>query len=347
MITVLVIKTSSLGDIIHTLPALSDAQTALPDIQFDWLVEENFAEIPAWHPAVRNTIPVAIRRWRKTMLKTLFNGEFKRFKEQLQAQYYDVVIDAQGLLKSAVLTYLAQGESYGLDKLSAREALAARFYQHPQNIARDQHAVERVRQLFAQSLGYDHHALPVNYNLTLSAPACVPAVTGHSRTLLFLHGTTWESKHWPESYWLELSHKLIAQGYKILLPWGNEKEYQRVLKIQQQCNDKDNIIVLDKMNLNQLAEKIANCDAVIAVDTGLAHLAAALDKPTIAVYGPTSPGLTGTYGKHQIHLQSDRKCVPCFKKHCPYRKEAEHPPCYNDIKPARVMTSLTTLLNDL
>jgi len=342
MITVLVIKTSSLGDIIHTLPALTDAQTALGDIQFDWLVEESFAEIPAWHPAVRNIIPVAIRRWRKEIVKTIFNGEFKRFKQQLQAQYYDVVIDAQGLLKSAALTYLAQGKSYGLDKLSAREPLAARFYQYPQNIARDQHAVERVRQLFAQSLGYDHHALPVNYNLNISTQT----TEGNSRSILFLHGTTWESKHWPEQYWLELAHKVIAQGYKILLPWGNESEYQRALTIQQQCKDNDNVIVLDKMNLNQLAEKIASSDAVIAVDTGLAHLAAALDKPTIAVYGPTSPGLTGTYGKHQIHLQSDRECAPCFKKHCPYSKGAEHPPCYNDIQPARVMTSLTTLLND-
>ena len=342
MITVLVIKTSSLGDIIHTLPALTDAQTALGDIQFDWLVEESFAEIPAWHPAVRNIIPVAIRRWRKGIVKTVFNGEFKRFKQQLQAQYYDVVIDAQGLLKSAALTYLAQGNSYGLDKLSAREPLAARFYQYPQNIARDQHAVERVRQLFAQSLGYDHHALPVNYNLNISTQAA----EGNSRSILFLHGTTWESKHWPEQYWLELAHQLSAQGYKILLPWGNDKEYQRALTIQQQCNDKQQISVLDKMNLNQLAKKIAASDAVIAVDTGLAHLAAALDKPTIALYGPTSPGLTGTYGKHQIHLQSDRKCAPCFKKHCPYSKEAEHPPCYNDIKPERVINSLTTLLND-
>ena len=336
MITVLVIKTSSLGDVIHTLPALTDAQTALGDIQFDWLVEENFAEIPAWHPAVRNTLPVAIRRWRKEMLKCVFNGEFKRFKQQLQAQYYDVVIDAQGLLKSAVLTYLAQGKTYGLDKLSAREPIAARFYQYPQAIARDQHAVERVRQLFAQSLGYDHHALPLNYNLSFIAQAA----KSNSRSVVFLHGTTWESKHWPEQYWLELADQLTARGYTILLPWGNELEYKRALNIQEQCQQQD-VIVLDKMNLNQLAEKIAASDIIIAVDTGLAHLAAALDKPTIALYGPTSPGLTGTYGNNQIHLQSSISCTPCFKKHCPYSKEANYPPCYNEIKPERVMTYIT------
>ncbi len=340
MIRVLIVKTSSLGDVIHTLPALTDAKTALGDVQFDWLVEENFSEIPQWHPNLRNCIPVAIRRWRQHLFKTLFKGEFKAFKTHLQAQEYDVIIDAQGLLKSAWLTSMAKGKRYGLDKHSAREPLAAQFYQYPQTIAKNQHAVERVRQLFAQSLGYTLNDLPLDYGLTIHAESTI------EQSILFLHGTTWASKHWPESYWIELANNVIEQGYSILLPWGNESEYQRAIRIQQQCHHNERISVLDKMNLNELAVTIASVDAVIAVDTGLAHLAAALDTPTIALYGPTSPGLTGTYGKHQIHLQPKIKCAPCFKKQChtPLKSDAKIPACFADIKPERVMIALKKLL---
>ena len=151
---VLLIKTSSLGDVIHTLPALTDAMNALPGIQFDWVVEEGFAEIPTWHPAVANVIPVAIRRWRKNLWQTVKNGEWRRFKQRLRDTRYDLVIDAQGLLKSAWLTRYVKAPVAGLDKTSAREPMAARFYDRPYAVARGQHAVERLRQLFAQALGY-------------------------------------------------------------------------------------------------------------------------------------------------------------------------------------------------
>lgn len=367
---VLIVKTSSLGDVIHTLPALTDARTALGDIQFDWLVEESFTEIPAWHPAVRKIIPVAIRRWRKQLFKTFFSGmfstekssEWRDFKQQLQLEHYDYVIDAQGLLKSAWLTRYARGKSYGLDKHSAREPFAARFYDYPQAIARQQHAVERVRQLFAKCLGYQLTDLPLNYGIgegirediaeSIQAAAGnddAPAITDNesSASILFLHGTTWDTKHWPEAYWCELAEQVTQQGYDIMLPWGNDSEYQRALAIKQHCQLEQQVIVLDKMNLNELVQKIMLCDAVIAVDTGLAHLAAALDKPTIALYGPTSPGLTGTYGKHQIHLQADYACAPCFKKHCAKQEGHIKPECYTDIKPQRVMASLNTLLAEL
>ncbi|MCU7818818.1 MAG: lipopolysaccharide heptosyltransferase I [gamma proteobacterium symbiont of Lucinoma myriamae] len=349
---VLIIKTSSLGDVIHTLPALTDAQTALGKIQFDWVVEENFSEIPAWHPAVRKIIPVALRRWRKQIFKTFFGGgkdnEWQHCKQQLKQDHYDYVIDAQGLLKSAFLTRFTRGETYGLDKQSAREPLAARFYQHPQSIAKQQHAVERVRQLFAQSLGYSLNDLPLDYGIKDGIQEDIKSSSevnnNASRSILFLHGTTWDTKHWPQQYWLELAEQVTAQGHNILLPWGNEVERQRALNIKQQCKLAQQVAVLDKLNLNELVQKMVTADAVIAVDTGLAHLAAALDKPTIAVYGPTSPGLTGTYGINQVHLQADYECAPCFRKQCYKTKNNINPECYNDIKPERVMTSLNTFL---
>lgn len=149
------IKTSSMGDILHSLPALTDAQRALPNLQVDWVVEESFAEIPHWHSAVRQVIPIALRRWRKTPFTALTRKQWKTYRTLLQSEQYDAVIDAQGLLKSALFaTRLARGTRHGYDRHSIREPIAACFYDKKYAISYQQHAVERIRQLFAQSLNY-------------------------------------------------------------------------------------------------------------------------------------------------------------------------------------------------
>lgn len=347
---VLIIKTSSLGDVIHTLPALTDAQTALGEVQFDWVVEENFAEIPRWHPAVRKVIPVAIRRWRKHIVQSIFSGEWKNFKQQVRHEQYDAVIDAQGLLKSAWLSRYAQGPVYGLDKRSAREPMASRFYQFSMAIARQQHAVERVRELFARSLDYSLQDLPLDYGIAeyLASQDDVSRINDANvspKQVMFLHGTTWVTKHWPEQYWSEMADRITALGHQVVIPWGNEQEYQRACRIQQHCSHAQQVRVLDKMGLNELVKQIRLVDVVVAVDTGLAHLAAALDKPTVALYGPTSPGLTGTYGNHQFHLKVDFECSPCFKKQCQKTRDNIAPECFSTLTPERVMNSVNELLN--
>lgn len=292
---VLLVKTSSLGDVIHTLPALTDAARAIPGIQFDWVVEEGFAEIPAWHPAVAQVIPVAIRRWRKNLWQTIRNGDWRRFKARLRETRYDLVIDAQGLLKSAWLTRYVSAPVAGLDRESAREPIACRFYDRLYAVAKDQHALERTRQLFAQALGY---ALPQGLgDYGLDRAAMADRVT--QPYLLFLHGTTWASKHWPEQEWRELAQRMSELGWAIRLPWGNEAERARAERIVAGI---DNAAVLPKLNLAGVAKVIAGAQACVAVDTGLGHLAAALDVPSISLYGPTLPGRVGAYGRGQIHL---------------------------------------------
>ena len=301
---VLMIKTSSMGDVIHTLPALTDAASMIPGISFDWVVEETFAEIPGWHPAVDKIIPVAIRRWRKSLLNTVTSGEWQRFKERLQSRQYDAVIDAQGLFKSALLTRLSKGPSFGLDKLSAREPFSARFYQHPQRVCWNQHAVERVRQLVALSLGYEVPEQPGQFQLDKTR------FEGDSQQntpyIVFIHGTTWPEKHWPESYWCQLAGLVNDAGYKVLLPWGNTAEKERAERIAQ-CSPKTE--VLPKSSLSGLAGTITGASGVVAVDTGLGHLTAALEKPAVSLYGPTSPERVGAYGANQVHLELDQ-CPP-------------------------------------
>jgi len=297
-VRVLVIKTSSLGDVVHTLPALTDAAKHFPDIQFDWVVEEGFSQVPSWHARVNRVIPVSLRRWRKHPLTAIKSGEWGAFKREIGEENYDVVIDAQGLLKSAVLCRYAKGPRYGLDKNSAREPLVSRFYQHKIAVPKGQHAVERTRQLFAAALGYQVPATLGEYQIDRNRLAS----NSHSGDyLMFFHGTTWPTKHWPESYWLELAQQLASSGLKILVPWGNDAERQRAEQI---AAVGDHVEVLPRSSLSELASIIAGARAVVSVDTGLAHLTAALAIPNITLYGPTDPILVGSYGAHQTHLQA-------------------------------------------
>ena len=325
---VLLIKTSSLGDVVHTLPAVTDAQRAVPGIQFDWVVEEGFAEIPAWHPAVAQVIPVAIRRWRKQPLQTLRSGEWQRFKARLRETRYDLVIDAQGLLKSAWLTRYVKAPIAGLDRDSAREPLASRFYDRRYAVPRDQHALERVRQLFAQSLGYPAPEKIADYGLDRNQLA----TPGEAPYLLFLHGTTWPSKHWPEQYWRELAERMSEFGWAIRLPWGNADEKARAERI---ADGLAGVSVLPRLNLGGIAKVVAGARACVAVDTGLGHLAAALDVPSISLYGPTLPGRVGAYGRSQVHLCASGPNAG---------KGDRHKPCFDDLSPERVASELKALL---
>nr|WP_220458182.1 MULTISPECIES: lipopolysaccharide heptosyltransferase I [Pseudomonas] len=343
----MIIKTSSLGDVIHTLPALTDAAHAIPGIRFDWVVEEGFAEIPSWHPAVDQVIPVAIRRWRKHLWQTVRSGEWKAFKQRLRERQYDLVIDAQGLVKSAWLTRYVKAPVAGLDRYSAREGWASRFYDRRLSVAVGQHAVERVRQLFAMALAYDLPEGIGRYGLDLERLQLPPAAP----YVVFLHGTTWATKHWPEAYWRELAERMGRRRLEVRLPWGNPAEKARAERIAQGLN---HCQVLPKLNLAGVARVLAAAKACVAVDTGLGHLAAALDVPTLSLFGPTNPGLTGAYGRTQIHQASDWPCAPCLQKKCTYKPSAEDlrrydlnrewPLCFTRLNPEHVASRLSALL---
>ncbi|SFO05459.1 lipopolysaccharide heptosyltransferase RfaC [Xenorhabdus japonica] len=297
---VLLVKTSSMGDVLHTLPALTDARKQFPNIQFDWVVEEGFAQIPTWHSAVENVIPVAIRRWRKNWFRKDIREERARFRQQLQQCQYDAIIDAQGLLKSAFLvTRLAQGPKHGYDRKSIREPIASFFYDYCHAINKQQHAVERIRDLFADSLGYKKPSEQGDY--TIARHFLNQQTDSQSNYLVFLHATTRNEKHWPEHHWRQLIANIQETGIRIKLPWGAEHEHQRALRLAAGFSHVD---VLPKLALAEVAHVLAGAKAVVSVDTGLSHLTAALDRPNITLFGPTDPGLIGGYGKEQHPLKS-------------------------------------------
>lgn len=332
---VLILKTSSLGDVIHTMPAITDAANALPGITFDWVVEENFAEIPRWHPAVRNVISVALRRWKKKPFSKRTWAEWYTARQQIKANQYDLIIDAQGLLKSAFFACFAKGKRCGFDRHSVREPLAALFYQKGFAAHKNQHAIARLRSLFSQALNYPLTETVPDYGVDRSQFFIRESNVPY---LVFLHGTTWETKHWPEEYWIALAKFASAKKLQIKLPWGNEQEKARANRIAAVAS---NIEVLPRLSLIEMASVLANAKAIVAVDTGLGHLSAALDVPTISLYGPTNAVLTGALGKNQIHLSAQFQCAPCLSRQCTYAEPSStKPPCFSTVPPFLVWRTL-------
>jgi heptosyltransferase-1 len=336
---VLVVKTSSLGDVIHTLPALTDAAKAIPNISFDWVVEESFQDIPKLHPNVRRIIPVSVRRWRKNLWK--HRSDIKASIKDIQKENYDLVIDAQGLIKSAFFTRYAKGEKYGLSKTSCREPLAAMAYQHKIDVAKGQHAIVRVRQLFAKSLGYDFVAEELSYGLRKEN--FLEPTSLKQPYLVFLHGTTWASKHWPNEYWKELVSLATSEGFNVYLPWGNDEEKARANVLAQKSEQAH---VLPRSTIKELSAILMHAKGVVGVDSGLAHLTAACGTPAVTIYGSTSAKLTGTMGAKNKALQAKFDCSPCLKKDCVYVGESSaKPACYEQLPATNVWHKLESLMS--
>lgn len=288
---ILIIKTSSLGDLVHLLPALSDATQRIPGLRVDWLVEESFAAVPAWHPAVDQVIPIAIRRWRMHLGRRETWRELSQARQRIQARRYDAVIDAQGLIKSALFAVQALGPRWGYDRTSIREPLACLAYHQRATVSWSLHAIERNRRLLAAALGYRWDDLPLNYGLQgLAQRVAAPGLSLPARYVVGLHGTSRAEKEWDEAQWIALGRELAQQGVSLVLPWGNAREQQRAQRMGMQVPGS---VVLPKLGLDALAWILDQATAVVGVDTGLMHIAAALAKPGVALFPATDPELYG------------------------------------------------------
>jgi len=287
---ILIVKTSSLGDVIHNLPVISDLKKQFPQAEIDWCVEDSFAAIPRLHPGVDRVIPVAIRRWRKRLLKAQTWQEISQFRAAVQATAYDLVLDTQGLVKSAILARRARGPLAGYAADSAREPLASSLYARRYSVARDLHAVVRNRQLAAAAFGYTADAAP-DYGIA-AAPAAFEWLPAKPY-VVFLTATSRDDKLWPESHWLDLGRRLQEQGFGIVLPAGNPVERARAIRLAEGI---PGAVAAPPLGIAELASVLAGARAAVGVDTGLTHLAVALKVPTIALYTATDPGLTGVLG---------------------------------------------------
>ena len=289
---ILFVKTSSLGDVIHHCPAVSDAARAVAGAEIDWMVEEAFAAIPAMHANVRRVIPVAVRRWRGLPWHPSVWSEIGALRRTLAAERYDFVVDTQGLVKSAMLASLAPGAKHGMDRSSARESLAAVLYDVRHAIARGQHAVERNRQLAAAALGYSASGA-CDYGLRAFGAAPIEPAGPYAMLLTM---TSRADKLWPEPHWSQLGRTLRARGLHCVLPWGNELEQARCKSIAAEIPE---AIVPGRFSLEDLARLMRGARCAVGLDTGLTHLSAALGVPTVGIFCASDPALTGLHGSER------------------------------------------------
>jgi len=330
---VLLIKLTSLGDLIHALPALSDAKSARPELEFDWVIDENFREIALWHPAVKGIITSNHRQWREALTHPATLGSISRLIAGIRAVEYDLVIDAQGNFKTALLSMLAKGPRAGFDSQSVREWVAHLAYQRRFAASKSAHAIERLRLLFAAALDYPVPASAPDFQIQKER-FVKPKVDLPKEYLVFVHNASWKTKLWPEAHWEELLKRSIQAGFKVLLPWGNSQEEARAKRLA----IRSGIQVLPKLTLSEMGYVLDRARACVCMDTGLSHLTAALNVPSITLYGSTDSGLIGASGPSQVHLKSDRFCSPCQKKTCRYSSTEN--PCLQQITPDGVYKEL-------
>ena len=286
---ILFVKTSSLGDVVHNCPAVSDVRISHPEATIDWVVEETFAGIVSMHSAIRKVIPVAVRRWRRSMIRPSVWDEMLAFRRSLRAERYDLIIDSQGLLKSALIALLGHGVRHGFDAGSARERIACRFYDVRHPVARDLHAVERNRHLTAKTLSLSRVG-PCDYGL--AAPSGSPLQITR-RYCVFLSMTSRSDKLWPEEHWVGLVKELDGRGFTSVLPWGSEPERLRCNRIASRAGAG---VVPHALKIEELASLMTGSQAVVGLDSGLAHLAAALNIPTVGLFVSSNPRFTGLFG---------------------------------------------------
>jgi len=302
---ILLVKTSSLGDVIHNLPVVSDIRRHFPEARIDWCVEEGFAAIPRLHPAVERVIPVAIRRWRRNLFKAATWRELAAYGRLVQETPYDLVIDTQGLIKSAFVARRARGPLAGYSADSAREAVAAKLYDRNFSVDVGLHAVVRNRLLAGAALGYAVDDDAPDYGI--GVPPADFAWLPERPYVVLLTATSRDDKLWPEEHWLALGRALHAQGFRAVLPGGTQVERDRAARLAAGIPD---AVAAPPMYIPDLAAVLAGAVATVGVDTGLTHLAVALKVPTIALYTATDPGLTGVLGSGYCRNLGGKAQIP-------------------------------------
>ena len=293
MSSILLVKTSSLGDVVHNLPVVTDILRRLPGSTIDWVAEEGYADIPRLHPGVRCVVAVAVRRWRRELLAPGTWQEIGAVKHALRDNHYDFVIDTQGLIKSALIARLAHGRHCGYAAEAAREPMAARFYDATFAIPKNLHAVERNRWLAAAALDYPPD-LPLDYGIA-APPLAADWLPGGPYAVL-LTATSRADKLWPDTHWLAAAAELAARGIAVVLPAGSEEERIRARLLARNMR---RAVAAPPMSVREIAGLLAGAGIVIGVDTGLTHLATALGRPVIAIFGGSNPQLTGVYRETQ------------------------------------------------
>ena len=289
-----------MGDLMHALPAITEAKNQIDNITFDWVVDKNFSSVPKWHPDIENTIETNHREWKLNLFSAKSRDEMRDVVNKIDTNEYDLIIDMQNNLKSAFLSFMCKSSVTGLDAKSAREYPAHLAYKTKIRVPKTMHAVERQKLLLATALGYETNIENRDYGIS-KANFKKPLKMYSSKYAICVQNASWTSKQWPIEYWQEFLRILEEKDLKFLFPSGSQAELDRASEI---CSVSQKAFALEILPLNEIAFLIDNSEFAICSDTGLAHLSAVVDTPSLTLYGPTDISLIGTYGNNQNHFVS-------------------------------------------
>lgn len=342
---ILIIKTSSLGDIIHALPVLSYLRQISPVAAIDWVVDEAFRDLVSDNPLIERVLTVAFRRWKKTPLATQTRHELMAFVKDLRQQHYDLVFDLQGNSKSGLVCRLARAErKIGFSREHLQERLNLLFTTEQVSFKEtDRNAVQRYLRVVSSPFAVSTDNWQPRSDIATSAADEAVADAALSRSgspQILLHtGTTWQTKLWYEDGWLELGQQLLQQypSAILLFSWGNDEEKERAERLV--CQLGERALLLPPVSLKQFAAVLKRCDLVVGCDTGPVHLAAAVGTPTVSFYRCTDGQRNGPYGAHHAVIQSPLPCTVCMRKQCD-----QDDVCRRSITPAAFLEATERLL---
>jgi heptosyltransferase-1 len=281
---ILLVRVSSLGDVVHNMPVVADIHRHHPDAQIDWVVEENYAGLVRLNQGVRKVIPFALRRWRKRLFARETRAEIRAFRAALRAESYDWVFDTQGLLKTGIIMGMARGgKKVGLANGSVGsgyEGVSRVFHDLSIPTPPRTHAVERGRIVVSQALGFPLDA-PADFGLRGASLEQAPGWLPRQPYALFLHATARDAKKWAPKNWIEIGRELLERGILVLLPWGSEAEKRDAEALAAALPNARLLPALSMPDAVTVAQQAA---LAIGVDTGLTHIAAACATPTIELY---------------------------------------------------------------
>lgn len=343
---ILIIKTSSLGDVIHALPVLEYLRQAEPGAVIDWVVDEAFSDLVSGNPLIERVLTVAFRRWKKAPFAQRTRKDVLLFAHELRQQHYDLVFDLQGNIKSGLVCRLARADrKIGFSREHLQEKLNTLFTTEQVSFkSTDRNAVQRYLRVVSMPFLLDPDAVQTHSDVATSADdngfAERVLPTAGSPLILLHTGTTWQTKLWFEGGWLELGQHLLQQypSAILLFSWGNDEEKERAESLV--CQLSERALLLPPVSLKQFAAVLKRCDLVIGGDTGPVHLAAAVGTSTVSFYRCTDGLRNGPYGVQHIVIQSPLPCTVCMRKQCD-----QDDTCRRSITPAALLKAAECLLS--
>lgn len=303
---ILIVKLSSLGDVVHAMPVVHDIRAAHPDASIDWVVEPGFAPLLRRMRGLAEVIECPLRQWTQAWWTGAVRREVRELRTRLRRHRYDAILDLQGLTKSAVVARLAHGVRYGLANRTegaSYEWPARWLVDHALRIEPHIHALDRARELAARAIGY--RALgPPDFGLRRS-PQALP--DGGAPTLLFVHGSSRDDKLWPEGDWIALGRHVIAEGWRVALPQAGAVEQARASRLQAALGPQAQ--VWPALDLGAVVDRMQAVQGAIGVDSGLSHIAVALGLPHVQLYNFPTAWRTGpqvAHGhRHQVSVEGN------------------------------------------